>query len=123
MITWLEDPSKYAYLRRTRYIGGPVFPVKGIGRKTGEFGRLVGYRRIGRLMPYTFEFEFYWLKKHDRDLSPDDVYAGPPVFGGAMPSEAVDPRALVGDGSGPTPWPRPPHFTRGSPPQLRCPGE
>lgn len=100
MITWLEDPTKYAYLRKTSSIHAARFPVKSWGRHLSEFGRLVGYRRHNpSLMPYAWEYDVYWLKKHDRDLAPADVYAGPSTFGGRMPTEAIDPRELVGGGS------------------------
>jgi hypothetical protein len=96
MITWIEDPLKYVYLRKTRYLStSRRFPVKTIGVRTHRFARLIGYELISHPVTYQYTFEFYWLKTHDRDLSPDDVYAGPKRFGGKMPVEAVNPIELV----------------------------
>lgn len=104
MITWLEDPTKYAYLRMVRYDMTFRFPEKRMAKeKAASGGRLVGYERGKRLSPGFFEFDIYYLAPHDRDMQPDGVYAGPQGFGGGMPSEAVNPRELVVTNPYPTP--------------------
>lgn len=101
MITWFDDPLKYSYVRKTLYISlSPRFPVKTVGRIFQEFGRLIGHELVKREDSntkgvYLYHHEFYWLKKHDRDLLPDGVYKGPQGFGGRMPTEAVNPVRLV----------------------------
>jgi len=94
---WLEDPTRYSYLRRTGYTTfGPRFPVKGMKNRKGMLARLVGYQRIGGVRYGAYDWIFFWLKSHDRDLDPTGPYAGPMgEYGGGMPCEAVDPRALV----------------------------
>lgn len=39
---------------------------------------------------YLYYHQFYRLKLHDRDRSPDGVYKSPRGFCGSIPSEAVD---------------------------------
>lgn len=101
MITWLDNPLHYSYVRKTRYITiSPRFPVKSLGKIFPELGRLIGYTMVERKNSntegvYLYHHEFYWLKKHDRDLAPDGVYQGPRGFCGRMPVEAVDPVGLV----------------------------
>ena len=101
MITWLENPQNYSYLRQDQYLStSSRFPVKTIGRRIQEFSKLIGYELVERRNSntkgvYLYCHRFYWLKKHDRDLSPDGVYKGPREFGGRMPTEAVDPARLI----------------------------
>jgi hypothetical protein len=78
----------------------PRFPVKSIGNRTPRFYRLIGYELVEKKNSkvkgvYMYHYLFYWLKLHDRDISPDGVYKGPKGFCGRMPSEAVNPVRLV----------------------------
>lgn len=91
-ITWLDDPMKYAYLRKGSFTASARFPIKRF-EKQGD--RVIGYSRMPPRNPYVYDYTIYWLKKHDRDLDPEGVYRGPAEFGGFMPSEAVNPRDLV----------------------------
>ncbi|MCA1915140.1 DUF6009 family protein [Methanospirillum hungatei] len=101
MITWLDNPLNYSYVRKTLYISlSSRFPVKTIGNKFQQFGKLIGYELVERRDSntkgvYLYHHQFYWLKEYDRDLSPDGVYKGPRGFGGRMPTEAVNPVRLV----------------------------
>lgn len=101
MITWLENPLNYSYVRKTLYKSlSPRFPVKSMPKKFPEFGKLIGHEMVEKENSntkgvYLYNHRFYWLKKHDRDLSPEGVYKGPRNFGGHMPSEAVNPAVLV----------------------------
>jgi len=101
MINWLEDPLNYSYLRQDRYLSiSSRFPVKSIGKRIQQFSHLIGYELVEKRNSntkgvYMYYHQFYWLKKHDRDLSPEGVYKGPRGFGGRMPTEAVDPVRLV----------------------------
>jgi hypothetical protein len=101
MITWLENPLNYSYVREDRYINtSSRFPVKGIGKRIHQFSKLIGYELVEKRNSntkgvYLYVYQFYWLKSHDRELSPDGVYKGIRGFGGRMPSEAVDPVRLV----------------------------
>lgn len=99
MITWLENPLNYSYLRETPYMScSSKFPVKTIGNRLQDFSKILGYELIGKDggkgVP-VFQYLFYWLKEHDRDLMPDGVYKGPKEFGGKMPAEAKNPVDLV----------------------------
>lgn len=100
IITWLEDPTRYAYLRRGRGYTShwKNYPEKNLKLKFGDFDRLVGYELTEHPYVGCFKFDVYWLKTHDRHNAPFGVYAGENTFGGHMPSEAVDPRALAGCG-------------------------
>lgn len=99
MITWLEDPLKYSYLRKMEYMtGSSKFPVKSIGKNRPSFNRLIGYERISKHLMharYCYFYNVYYLRDHDRDISPEGVYAGEKGFVGKMPSEAVNPIALI----------------------------
>ncbi|NLW75715.1 MAG: hypothetical protein GXY18_04720 [Methanomicrobiales archaeon] len=101
MITWYENPLNYSYVRKTLYISlSSRFPVKTMGRKFQQFGKLIGHELVDRRDSntkgvYLYHHQFYWLKEHDRDLSPYGVYKGPQGFGGRMPTEAVNPIRLV----------------------------
>jgi hypothetical protein len=101
MITWLENPLNYSYLRHQKYTSTSTqFPVNTIEKQTQGLSRLVGYEMVEKQDSkikgvYLYVFEFYWLKDHDRDLSPDNIYRGDPGFGGHMPTEAVNPVELV----------------------------
>jgi len=102
MITWIEDPLQYSYLRKADYMScSNRFPVKTITQHKENFSKLIGYE-LTRKTPSVvhpgvnlYYFDFYWLKTYDRDLSPGDVYEGPKGYGGHMPYEAVDPFTLV----------------------------
>lgn len=95
-LTWIEDPFKYSYIRKSGYIHfGRRFPIKSWGKDISEFAKLIGFEQTGHPSPSIYYYDVYWLKKHDRDLSPDGVYKGKKEFGGFMPSEAVDPKNLV----------------------------
>lgn len=90
MITWLVNPVRYAYLRKTPYMSlYSRFPAKTIGRRLADFAVLVGYEKVVSRR-YHYEYTFYWLKRHDRDIQPEGVYRGPHWYGGFMPCEAVD---------------------------------
>ncbi|PWR71851.1 DUF6009 family protein [Methanospirillum stamsii] len=101
MITWLDNPLNYSYVRKTSYTSlSSRFPVKTLGKKFQQFGKLIGHELIERKDSntkgvYLYHHQFYWLKEHDRDLAPDGVYKGPRGFGGRMPVEAVDPVRLM----------------------------
>jgi hypothetical protein len=66
-IIWLEDPTKWEYLRETTLIRGSRRGFKP-GAKLGlaRFYKLVGYRFEGRICPGYFLFTIYWLKDYDR---------------------------------------------------------
>jgi hypothetical protein len=70
-IIWLEDPSKYRYLREGTYLV--------VGRHTGkihphiqDMAFIVGYATVrpqkGRQV---YNRRFWWLKKHDQNIQPD----------------------------------------------------
>lgn len=49
MITWYENPLNYSYVRKTLYISlSPRFPVKTLGRKFQQFGKLIGHELVDR---------------------------------------------------------------------------
>lgn len=103
MIIWLDEPLKYSYLRKTKYMStSSRFPVKSIGKQVSDFATLIGYELTSKCPGntkgvYLYHYEYYWLKKHDRDISPDGVYAGKEGFEGFMPNEAVDPKNLINE--------------------------
>lgn len=89
-IVWLEDVSKFKYVRQSFYCG--------FSRRSGQprcdaEGRIVGYstvrcsRKAGRL----FTRRVFWVKPYDHSEMPNGTYAK------GYPSEAVDPRTV---------WPR-----------------
>jgi len=93
MIIWLDDPLKYPYLRRAKYMFVSHFPVK---RMTKRLSHFVGYERICKAtLSWHFMYNVYYTRKGDRDNDPSGVYAGPPEYGGKMPTEAVNPLELV----------------------------
>ena len=97
-IVWLEDVSPYDYVRewprelRSR-TGQPSWQ--------GLAGRLVGYAELGPHAPrgeYGFLRRCFFLKEHDRDRAPDDIYhARRPgdACAGGCPMEGVDPRTVA----------------------------
>ncbi len=96
MITWLENPLNYSYLRKSTFMSGsPRVPIRTV-EKRQDYGKIVGYEKVSS-QRYMYLFNFYWLKEHDRDLMPDGVYKGPKEFGGKMPAEAKNPVELVKD--------------------------
>jgi hypothetical protein len=96
-IIWIDNPLKYSYLRKTHYMScSSRFPVKTMMRNFYPGGVLVGYKCDSR-SKHCYHFTYYWLKRHDRDISPNDVYKGPNTFGGFMPAEAVDPKTLCSE--------------------------
>lgn len=92
-IVWLRDPEQFAYLREgvtcTTRRSGPIS-----GRYIEDLAFIVGYAECapkgesgrGRT---AYRRRFWWLKKYDRDLDPQGVYAR------GRPAEAVDPRRVV----------------------------
>ena len=101
-ITWLEDPSPYAYLRKTYYdsMSGRGFKTgNGLKRRIGNFYKLLGYRIIAKPEGWgaervweTYRYEIYWLKDYDRGC-PNEL---PGYATRGMPTEACLVKELSG---------------------------
>jgi len=95
MIIWLEDPTKWRYLRKsTGYFKSRRFPVKSLGTNIGGFYKLIGYELIGYDEPNNspFLFNYYWLKTYD-DGCPEvkKCYYGD----GGIPAEGIIVKKLL----------------------------
>lgn len=96
-IVWLRDPLQFSYLREGVYATtqrrGPISSR----RISRELAFIVGYAECvskkeesGWPTVYrVYRRRFWWLKKHDRDLDPNGVYAH------KYPAEAVDPTSIA----------------------------
>ena len=95
-IVWLEDPSKFDYLRvSTVHFGSRRPPSeKGLRRRIGDFYKLVGYGLAHRGSPGLFFRNIYWLKTYDRGCPKEAECYGRPDSR-VMPAEAVETKHLI----------------------------
>lgn len=86
-IVWLEDPTKYTYLRE-----GVYGTTRRRGRISSRGFILLGYAEHrqgpgGGIQPYVRRY--WWLTPSDRDLDPTGVYEK------GVPAEAVEPASIA----------------------------
>lgn len=93
MIVWLEDPSKWRYLRESTMVRGSRKGWKrGAKLPLGDFYKLVGYEFLSRLEPAMFLYRIFWLKTYDSGCPRgDEVYDKD----GSQPCEARNVRDLL----------------------------
>lgn len=89
-IVWLEDPLKFTYLREKRWDKFKnYFSIKE-AKTLDDFAKIIGYEYLGLdSRGFLHNFRMWWLKKHDRDISPNGVYKN------GCPAEAVIPSSIV----------------------------
>ncbi|MFE9427062.1 DUF6009 family protein [Kitasatospora sp. NPDC006697] len=89
-LVWLEDISGLDYVRQSL----DRLPTRRGKPPYHRNGRMVGYAQLGpgakpSRSSGTFRRRVFWLLPHDRDTTPDGLYAT------GAPSEAVDPRTVA----------------------------
>ena len=96
-IVWLEDPSRYPYVRELDHIASfrsrkPRFDLT---------GRMIGYATLRQdakgYAPGCFYRRVFWVKPYDRSEDPNGVYAH------GSPIEAVDPSTVAAGVAGTRP--------------------
>ena len=91
-IIWLEDPTKYQYLRETIL---SLRSPRQIPLKRNLFSdqyKIVGYEIFTKHIPHPlYNRRIWWLKTYDRDADPAGVYRDD------CPSEAVIPSSISVD--------------------------
>ncbi|MGW8355544.1 DUF6009 family protein [Streptomyces wedmorensis] len=88
-LVWLEDISDLDYVRQSL----DRLPTRGGKPTYHRDGRMIGYAVLASTAKAsrasgTFRRRVFWLLPHDRDTTPDGLYAS------SAPAEAVDPSTL-----------------------------
>jgi hypothetical protein len=92
-IIWVEDPTKYEYLRKSPMnCPSRRFPVKSMSKRIGHLYKVIGYELQCKVEQGSYLFNMYWLKTYDRGTPEGlrDVYAT-----GGYPAEAIMVKKLM----------------------------
>jgi len=90
-IVWLDDPTKYRYLREYQTFTTQPRARIAINKDYVLIGYAVAAKDKGRR---AYTRRFWFLKKYDRDFEPSGIYGQHTFERGPAPAEAVLPTTI-----------------------------